>query len=284
MLNLVLVKSFLTLTQTGSFQQAAQRLLISQPTVSQHIKKLEEQLGVELIVRGRSGCEPTLAARAFLPYAQSLLRLNDRALAATRSGGLRIGAASNLGIYLLQPYLRSFLDRQGPQDLDLVIDRNPVIAEQLETGELDMAVMEWWDGRPGFDATRWRSEELVLITPPAHPWAGRDCIGRDELRGAMLLGGESGSGTGRLLAAYFGAGPLPRVERQLGSTEAVKQAVKAGLGISLVLAAAVAQEVAAGSLAAVPVEGSLCKDLFVIWRRRPQGSRPDFVSHLLQAA
>lgn len=284
MLNLVWLKSFITLVQHRSFQAAASHLGIAQPTISQHIQKLEEQLDVLLILRGKSGCDPTKAALALMPYALSMLRLEERARTAVISTSLRVGASSNIGIYLLQPQIRSFIEMQAVPDVDLVIDNNPAIARQLARGELDIAVMEWWHPKPGFQAHDWRQEPLVLIVPPDHPYAELAQVDRDTLAGMTLLGGEPGTGTGRLLADFFGdQKPFPEVSMQLGSTEAVKQAVKAGLGISLVLAAAVREEVLAGTLRAIPISGTgLTKELMVICpetlARHPPVST--FVRHL----
>lgn len=266
MLNLVWLKSFITLVQHRGFQAAANHLGIAQPTISQHIQKLEEQLEVLLIRRSKSGCEPTRAALALMPFALSMLRLNERAREAVTGAGLRVGASSNIGIYMLQPYVRSFMDRQATPNVELVIDTNPTIARQLTSGELDIAVMEWWHPQPGFQARDWRQEPVVLIAPPDHPLAGLTQVDRDTLSGMTLLGGEPGTGTGRLLASFFGnEGPFPEVSMQLGSTEAVKQAVKAGLGISLVLAAAVEEDVRSGTLVAIPVsKPGLAKELMVI--------------------
>lgn len=285
MLNPVWVRTFLALMDHRSFQAAAQ-LRIAQPTASLHIQKLEERLGASLFHRSRTGCEPTREALSFLPYAQSIHRANERALAAISGERLRIGASSNIGIYLLQPHIRSYLQARDPSAFEIVIDRNPSIAAKLEDGEVDVAVMEWWDNRPGYRCEHWRSEPVVVIVPPKHPLAARTEIDRECLLEVELLGGESGTGTGSLLAKYFGdSAQMPRVSRQLGSTEAVKQAVKAGIGISLVLASAVTDEVTAGTLRAIPfVEPPLQKELFVIWRNGASGARiPAFAGHLLDA-
>ena len=150
MLNLAWVRTFLALVENKSFQAAATQLQLAQPTVSQQIRKLEQQLGVILVRRARSGCEPTQAAFTFIPYAESLIQINQRALAAIQNGQVRVGASSNVGIYMLQPYVRTFLNGRDPALFDLVIDRNPVIAQKLVDAEIDVAVMEWWDRRPGF--------------------------------------------------------------------------------------------------------------------------------------
>jgi|HubBroStandDraft_6_1064221.scaffolds.fasta_scaffold525450_1 DNA-binding transcriptional LysR family regulator len=285
MLNLAWAKTFLALVETKSFQAAADQLQLAQPTVSQQIRKLEEQLGVVLVRRSRSGCEPTPAAFAFMPYATSLIRISERALTAVRTGHVRVGASSNVGIYILQPYVRRFLHDHDPELFDLVIDRNPVIAQKLDDAELDVAVMEWWDRRPGFLWKRWRSEPIVLIVPPDHPLAADRQVSKRKLAELHLLGGEPGTGTGRLLESYFADGvPPPRIALQLGSTEAVKEAVKAGLGVSLVLRSAVAEEVRNGSLRAIPIQRpALEKDLFVIWRDTGVShiSAPAFVTHLI---
>ena len=101
-----------------------------------------------------------------------------------------------------------------------------------------------------------------------------------------LIGGEPGTGTGRLLATYFGEhGPFPTVSMQLGSTEAVKQAVKVGLGASLVLESSVREEVQNGSLVAIPVsEPGLSKELMVIYPSSLDKHRPvySFVGHLCE--
>jgi DNA-binding transcriptional LysR family regulator len=260
-------------------------LRLAQPTVSQQIRKLEQQLGVVLVHRSRAGCDPTEAAFTFMPYAESLIRISNRALTTVRTGHLRVGASSNIGIYILQPYVRRFLRNHDPALFDLVIDRNPAIAQKLEDAEVDAAVMEWWDGRPGFLWKRWRSEPIVLIVPPDHPFAGYPQISRHKLAELELLGGEPGSGTGRLLDSYFAKGSRrPRIALQLGSTAAVKEAVKAGLGVSLVLQAAITEEVHNGTLRAIPLQPpALEKDLFVIWRDTGAShiSAPAFVPHLL---
>lgn len=284
MLNLVLVRSLVTVLDSGSFQLAAERLGLSQPAVSRHVQKLEDELGVPLVQRTRAGALPTPEAASFLPHARSLLRLNDRALDALRNRRLRVGASSNIGIYLLQPFLRAFVGNGGRDRVELVIGTNPQIADQLETGELDVGLLEWWDGRPGLEAHVWRHEPLVLIAPPDHPLARRHAIGRSELTALELLGGEPGTGTGRLLADYFrGMGTVPRTVLQLGSTEAVKRAVMAGIGCSLVLAGAVEAEAAAGRLAAVPLlDPPLSKTLYIVlWRSR--GDARGFADALLTA-
>ncbi len=269
-MNFEYVKSFLAVVQTGSFRQAAKQLGISQPAVSQNIKKLEASLNTQLIIRDRKGNQLTPAAQKLLPYAESLILVTQRAISALKSPKLTIGASSNIGIYLLPPYLKYHLQQYGnSSEIDLVIDANPAIVDKLETGLVDIALMEWWDNRPGFTAQLWQSEELVFIVPPNHPWRNLPKVSKADLENIEMLGGERGTGTRRLLQEFFGEQVFKmRISMQLGSTEAVKRAVQAGLGVSIVLSKSVTHEVQAGLLHAIPIDlGSktLRKELFVIW-------------------
>ena len=287
-MNLDYIETFLVVARTGSFRTAAKQLNISQPSVSQHIKKLESIFGSELFIRSHSGNRLTPAAQKLLPYAESLIRTFDHAKIALTEERLWLGASSNIGIYILQPYIRRFINQfQSPLKYDLTIDTNPAIAQKLETAEIDCAVMEWWDNRDGFAVWTWRHEELVLIVPPEHPWKSLPVISKQALQHVEMLGGERGTGTGRLLEQHFGKQVQSmKVMMNLGSTEAVKQAVQAGLGISIVLAESVRQEVADGSIHAIPIDLGgvpLQKELFVICRQHlsPESSAMRFVNMLL---
>ncbi|SMF55720.1 DNA-binding transcriptional regulator, LysR family [Tistlia consotensis] len=264
-LNLAQVRAFVAVVDSGGFQEAARRLGCAQPTVTQLVRKLETGLAAQLVVRGRRGALPTPDGARFLPHARLLLSAEQRAVASVAGRSLAIGASGNVGTYLLPPLVRRFgeLSGQGPE---LVIATNPEIAERVEAGEVDLAVMEWWDGRPGFTAEVWRRERLVVIVAPDHPWAHDGSIPRAWLLEVAMLGGEAGSGTGRLLQGLFGdEAARVRVTMNLGSTAAVKEAVKAGLGISLVFLSSVRDEVLAGSLCALDLDGApIEKELFVV--------------------
>ena len=267
MLNLLHLQAFVAVIDEGGFREAARRLACAQPTVSQHVRKLEAALGVPLVRRGSGGCAPTPHGERLLPFARSLLGTAERACVAVRDPGLVVGASSNIATYLLQPHLRAFAARHPAAGrLRLMVDGNPAIAERLTRGEVDVALMEWWDGRPGFTARTWRQEALVVIVPPDHAWAARSGITRATLLATPLIGGEPGTGTATLLTRTFGAAARDlQVAMALGSTEAVKRAVMAGLGVSLVMAGAVEQETRHGLLRALPLEGeALSKPLHIL--------------------
>ncbi|MBN9488034.1 MAG: LysR family transcriptional regulator [Alphaproteobacteria bacterium] len=288
MIDLEQVRTYVAIVEAGSFQGAATRLGIAQPTASQHMRKLEETLGHRLIERTRAQAVPTAEGARFLPFARTLLRVADRAQASLTDGGLAIGAASNIGVYLLQPLVSAFRSgARGLGPIDIRIGSNLETVRRLEEAEIDIALMEWWDARPGFDAAVWRDEPLVVIVPRGHRWADRKWIDKTTLLEEPLIGGEPGTGTARLLQDRLGIDPARlKAGLQLGSTEAVKQAVRAGLGVSVTLMSAVREEIAAGHLVAPRLRnGRLSKQLFSIVpdHAPPQGPARTFDAFLRQA-
>jgi len=267
MLNLHHVRTFLTVLEEHSFHAAGRRLGLSQPSVSQHIKKLENALGANLLRRDVSGLALTAQGRLFCPLARRLLATAERASAMLKGQSLRVGASGNIGVYLLPAFLKRYAaDSNGAILVEPWIASNPEIAESLVSGELDVGLMEWWDQREGFEARVWRQEPLVVIVAPDHPWASRAAICKEELTAQPMVGGEPGTGTGRLLTSLFGqtAAHL-RTTANLGSTAAVKEAVKAGLGVSLVFQSAVLDEMRLGTLHVLAVEDvAVQKSLWLI--------------------
>ena len=284
MLNPQWLKTLKVVISEQGFQAAAERLSISQPTVSLHVSKLEQQLGVALIKRNRSACYPTQSAKRLLPFIDSILKLNQQAVEAIKTDSIRVGSSSNIGIYMLQPYVRSYLDKPDSAQIKLMIDDNPTIVNKMANFELDVAVVEWWQPIAGFVAKLWRVEPLVMITSPKHPMAELDDISLDQLQYIDLIGGEKGTGTGRILSEKFnGKLKVPGVSMQLGSTEAVKQAVKENLGVSLVSASTIIAEVGRGTLAAVPIAGgTLNKTLLIVQREETvaDASYQSFIQHI----
>lgn len=257
MLNLSFVKTFVTLVETGSYVETARQLGIAQPTVSQQIRKLELTLGAALIHRSHASCSPTPHGRTVLPYARSLLKSAERFTAAAGGNHISIGCSGNIATYFIASEIKGFVTKEkGPFSWDIQTATNPDLGDLLENGEVDLAAMEWADERPGFSVIPWRREPLVVVVAPDHPFAKRKKISVDQLFDMKFIGGERGSGTGTLLTQAFGKRARDlRITHALHSTEAVKNAVRAGLGSSIMLKGAVTDEVAAGQLVVLKIDG-----------------------------
>ena len=274
MLNLQHARTFLAVIDAGGFRAASRIVGIAPSTILDHVGQLEAELGAALIVRRRGSVQPTPEGAAFLPLAKALVSTAERAYAVVAGGPLRLAASSNIGTYLLQAPLSRFRSREGAE-VDLWIGDNPSVFERLSQGAADLALVECWQPSPDFEAHDWVRERLVLIVAPSHPWASRESVSACELVGERMLGGERGTGTGTLLRRQLGVlvSQLTTIDG-FGNTEAVKRAVRAGLGISLVMAASVTDEVAAGTLVALPLEDAeLVKETKFLFRRdMPEGS------------
>ena len=265
--NTAQVAAYLAVIDTGGFRSGAARLGVTQGAVSQQVRRLEAELGASLIQRGPAGCRPAPGTEAFVRYARTLADVTDRAARLFRDPEVVVGAASNIGTYLLQPVIKTISEmHSGRYRIRQYLGTNSDVLDRLALGAVDIAITEWWDHRPGFWGERWREEDLVVIVGPGHRWWDRGSVTVSDLAGETILGGEPASGTGTLLRTVLGdaAARLPAAVN-LGSTAAVKEAVHAGLGVSLVLAASVQPDVASGRLRILGLDGpALRKSLWII--------------------
>jgi DNA-binding transcriptional LysR family regulator len=251
MLNLTHARTFLSVLEHRGFRRAARSLGVSSSTVVDHIDRLEIDLGAKLLVRERGRVQSTVEGGRLAPLARALVETAVRARELLSGSTLRVAAASNVGVFMLPPPIASFA-AASTVSVEPWIGSNVEVLQRLADGMADVAAVEWWDGRPGFDATVWRRERLLVIVAPDHPWAARGSVTPAELGGETILGGEIGSGTGTVLRQALGAlADKLNVRSGYGSTEAVKRAVRAGHGISIVLAASVVDELQSGHLRAV---------------------------------
>jgi len=287
MLNLLHTRTFLAVVDAGGFRAASRVLDIAPSTILDHVSQLEAELGAPLVMRRRGAVQATPQGAAFLPLARALVSTAERAHAVVAGAPLRLVASSNIGTYLLQTPLAAFRQSYGG-DVDLWIGSNPLAFDRLAQGAADIAVLEYWQPLEAFEAHDWRRERLTLIVSPAHRWAARDSVSIEELIGEKILGGERGTGTGTLLRQRLGpvAARLTTVDG-FGNTEAVKRAVRAGLGVSLVMHASVTDEVASGTLVALPLQDvELIKETKIVLPRDlpPTAAARRFLTQALASA
>lgn len=262
-INLHLLRLFSAVADTGSFRGAADRLVISQPAVSRGVQELERQLGAELIDRAARPLSLTEAGRVLHEHAVAIFALEQQAEAALGEldtlgrGRLAIGASTTVGIYLLPDLLGGFRRAHPGISLFLDIGNTAQVVEHLRHHPLDLAFIE--GPVPASDdlvVAPWRQDRLVPIAAPDHPLARPGGATIEELLATPFLHREPGSGTREVVeAALRTHGEPPPVAMELGSTEAIKQAVAAGLGVSIVSAAAVVQELALGRLVVPEIAG-----------------------------
>jgi DNA-binding transcriptional LysR family regulator len=253
-----LLRTFVTIVDVRSFTRAGRRLGLSQSAISQQIAAQERQLGVKLLVRSGTGVRPTPAGELLLHYARQILAKVDEAQRmltvydATGASVLRIGAGGAACEHLLPPILQAFHEEFPRVELRVLSGPSPRSIERLLEGDLDAALLSLPVSDPKLRIFEIGRDELVVITAPGHPLANRRRIEVAELAGQPLLVYERRSSTFRLVErALLEASIFPRIVMELDHLGAVASMVRAGLGLAIVPRWAVADDLAAGRLAAL---------------------------------
>lgn len=253
-------EAFLAVAETGSFVRAAERLMIGQPAVSSHVADLEKALKVVLFERLPRGARVTESGQLLLDYARRIKALEDEAeqaiaeLRGVARGKLRIGASTTVGAYLLPKPIAEFKERFPAIELTLDIGNAAETQQRLLDGKLDFSVTEGFVEHPALSTEEIVQDQLVVIAPPTHPLVHKRPVTGSMLNDVPMLLREVGSGTREVTERAMQRKRIkPRQAMSIGSTEAIKQAVIAGLGISIVSRMTVERELSAGVLRIVSV-------------------------------
>jgi len=233
---------FLAVARAQSFRRAAETLHLSQPALSQHVAELERALGARLLDRLGRRVALTEAGRivedhglrVFSTLASAREAIGE--LGGVSRGSLVVGASTTPGIYLM-PALMSAFERAYPGvSIDLRIGNSRLVEEQVRANDLDLGVVGGHGLGPGEEClAAGLLDDLVLIVPPAHPWARGARLDPARLERERLLTREPGSATREVTErALLRAGVKLGRTMELGHTEAIKQAVMAGLGVAFV--------------------------------------------------
>jgi len=254
---------FAKVAELGSFSRAAEALFLTQPTVSEHVRALEDELGVQLLDRLGRGAQPTPAGRLLLDYAARMLALGREARQAIDryqgrvSGALVIGGSTIPGEYVLPALVGAFRAKHPEVSVSLLIGSSRDVSLWVEEGRAELGVTGARPSARALHAKAIMSDELVIVVPAEHPWAERKTVSLADVRAEPLVVRERGSGSREALERALGGAGLDlgacRVVGEMGSTQAIKQAVRAGVGVSIISRRAVEDECRARQLAALPI-------------------------------
>jgi DNA-binding transcriptional LysR family regulator len=254
---------FVHAVHTRSFSRAAQALGVTQSTVSEHIRLLETELRTRLFERVGRETVPTRAAELLQAYAKRLLGLRAQArqaldeLAGHLAGELAIGASTIPSEYVLPPIVRRFGASHPDVSIQLRVGDSREIVEAVVAGAIELGVVGAPPGSRKVVTWELMPDELVVAVSSRHAWAGRRQVTLRELRAEPLVVREVGSGSREALERALADAGIRledmRVAAQMGSTGVVKQAVRAGVGVSVVSRRAVEEECRHGVLACVTV-------------------------------
>jgi DNA-binding transcriptional LysR family regulator len=269
---------FAKVAELGSFSRAGEALFLTQPTVSEHIRALEEELGVQLLDRLGRGTTPTRAGELLLGYARRMLALGREARQAMDQfqgrliGELVVGGSTIPGEYVLPGLVGRFKRKYPEISICLLIGGSRQVSAWVEENRVEVGVVGAPPGARSLQASPLMADELVVVMSADHPWAGQGTITLEALRAEPMIVRERGSGSREALEhALEGVGldlGAFRVIGQMGSTQAVKQGVRAGMGVSLVSRRAVVDECRAGLMACAGLEGlTVARDFYLVTHR-----------------
>ena len=275
---------FAKVAELRSFSRAAEALGLTQPTVSEHVRALEDELGVPLLDRLGRGTAPTRAGALLLGYARRMLALSREARQALDqfqgrlSGELVVGGSTIPGEYLLPALIGRFKTLFPDISVCLLIGSSRQVTEWIEDGRAEVGVVGARPGPKSLVARELQADELVLVVPPAHAWAGKTEVMLAELKAEPLLVRERGSGSRealeRALAEVNAALSGFRIAGEIGSTQAIKQAVRAGVGLALVSNRAVEDECRANLLHCLKVKDLRVSRAFYLVTHRDRSRSP----------
>jgi DNA-binding transcriptional LysR family regulator len=283
-MNLKQLEVFINVAESGSFSRGAEASFITQSTVSQHISALENEFGLKLLDRTGKGALLTEGGKLLLGRARRLVEdAREVALALDRFKGiqdavLRVAGSSIPGEYMIPVALPALLTRFPGLTLIQVQGDSREVLDKLLAEQVELAVVGAASGDESLEFTPIAWDQLVLIAAAGHRWATDPPAAPDQLIQEPFVMREPGSGTGSAFTgALEKAGVVVarlRVAAQLGSNEAVKRAVMAGVGVSFVSRLSVQKELERGDLVQIAVAGIDIRRQFFLAQRRGRELSP----------
>ena len=258
---------FHTVARLLSFTKAADTLHMTQPAVTFQVRQLEEHFNTRLFDRTHNRISLTEAGRRVFEYADKIFQLYDemessvRELTGDISGVLLMGASTTIAEYMLPALLGDFKAKYPHVGIRLKVSNTDAIVSMVEDNEIDLGVVEAPVANKNLVVELCRVDQLVAVTAPSHPLAQYERVPVTDLLHYPYIAREEGSGTREVIHEYMRAAGLSssglNTIMELGSPEAVKGAVEAGMGVSVLSRTTIHKELRLGTLVAVPLDPPL---------------------------
>lgn len=293
-MNIENLKIFCKVVEVGSISEVARMSYVTQPAVTSQIRYLEKHYGVALFDRSGGKLTITEAGKTLYPYAKEIidyLRQSEEAVQHVLQdyeSTLSIGASLTIGEYLLPGILGSFQEKNKNTSFSLTIANTPSILSKLENYDIDIALVEGIVKNKNLQVSKFAEDELILVVPSNHRWKHRNEIDIEELPEERIIWREENSGARKIIERILKENNILEKVRscmELGSTQSIKSAVEAGLGIGIIPKLSVIRELELGVLKYVPITGiTISRNLWVVQRpsRFPKKSTNQFISFLAQ--
>lgn len=285
MIDVVRIKTFLSAAETLNFSETAEQLHMSQPTVSQHIKKLEQEFHVTLFERSGAGLRLTEAGHLLLPWAQRLLRdVNDMqammsSLAEEVVGDLYIACSTTAGKYVLPQLAARFRQHHPGIRVSIPACASEQVTLRLLKGSAHLGVLSREVDDPHMETQEFFHDRITLIVPANHRWALRSSIEPFELMEEPVIIREPTSGTRRVVCEELAKHDISledlNIFMELGNAEAIVRTVAVGYGVGFVSILAAIYPLDRGDVVEIPVAGlNLERTIYMVRNRIGEAHRP----------
>ncbi|MBE9516058.1 MAG: LysR family transcriptional regulator [Proteobacteria bacterium] len=269
---------FHTVARLLSFTKAAESLHMTQPAVTFQIRQLEEHFNTRLFDRTHNRISLTVAGEQVFEYADKIITLYNemdnrvREMTGDVSGILIIGASTTIAEYVLPSLLGEYKARYPSVNIRLSVSNSLGVVHMVENNSVDVGVVESPVSNKNLVVDVCWKDRLVFICHPDHEMAKQEKIGAGQLSGLSFICREEGSGTRDVIRNYMAENNLQMSELsialEVGSPEAAKSAVEAGLGVSIVSEATVKKEIRLGTLAALPMDPPIERPFSIVYQRQ----------------
>jgi DNA-binding transcriptional LysR family regulator len=268
------LKTFLEVSRQKSFSRAAEKLLVTQPSISAQIRSLETFLGHRLLERGGGKVTLTAAGRVFEPFAEDCIaRLNHMQLTLgdlerSPRGTLTVSANDSTALYVLPAFFSKFKKQYPRVALNIIRAERSKTLDQVLNREVDFGVVSLPVKDPRVHVEVIHEDELVLVVPSEHPLAPRQTVTLEEVAACRLLVMKQGRRRETLDLLFSQNKLSPRIAMELDSNELLKRLIVAEMGVGFLPRINVLEEVRAGQLAALTIENvELSRNLGLISRK-----------------
>ena len=284
MLDIHQLEIFAKVAELKNFSKAAQEMYLTQPTISQHVSSLENYLGIKLFDRMGKEVALTKAGEILYRYAKQITALRGEAQQALdhfrgkKSGHLTLGASTIPGEYILPSLLGKFKREYPSISVTLRIGDTEEIIDELLTSKIELGIIGAKISHARLHYTSFVEDELIVVVPRGHRWWKKTSIGIQELCDEPFIMREAGSGTRISMEKRLDEIGIPpdrlKIIAEVGSTTAVKQAIKAHLGVSLISERAVEEEIRLQQFRKVPIKKVEFKRTFFIIQDKKRSTSP----------
>jgi len=268
------LRTFHVVVQHQTFNKAARQLGITQPAVTQQIRRLEQAAGLKLFQRDGRRLVLTEAGQTLRVFAERIFHLTDAAVDALegvtglQTGHLKVGASRTAGAYYVSDLLNRFKHRHPGVRVSLSVGNSQMILAGILDFTLHAGLIAGRPEDPNLTVVPLIRDRMLVILPPGHMLAGKRALTVRDLRGSPLVLREPGSTTRDLIERAFRAGGVTaEPSMELESNEAIKSAVADGVGVAIMAHAAVAGDLASGRLMGRPLRPALSLDFALVYHR-----------------